>query len=61
MIVRMESSELLRIINRHKARTLAHLEEIHCPAAYLDAIRVGFDRTRSDLVSETLKHTEKEG
>lgn len=56
MIVKIDGAELLRIINRHKAKLLTSLEEINCPTAYLSVIRNQIDFLRNDLIDETKKH-----
>jgi hypothetical protein len=50
MYMTIESAELLRIINRHKAKLLTSLEEINCPTAYLSVIRNQVDYLRNDLL-----------
>jgi hypothetical protein len=51
MEIRMEGAELLRIIDRHKARTLKKLEDINTPEAYLEVFRNGFGYLRNDLIA----------
>lgn len=51
MIVKVDSAELLRIINKHKGKTLGDLEEINCPVAYLDVFRNRYDYLRSEIVA----------
>ncbi len=42
-------SEIDRIMNRHKARLLTNLEEVNCPAIYIDAVKSALNWLRSDL------------
>lgn len=51
MKVEIASSELLRIINRHKAKCLGDLEAIACPQGYRDIVRNHLDYLRNDLIS----------
>lgn len=51
-----DSAEMLRICNRHKARTLTKLEEVNCPDGLLDIVRAGFGYLRSDLIETSTKH-----
>ena len=44
-----EMNEIKRIVNRHKARLLTSLEDVHCPDVFLQAVRSGIDWMRSDL------------
>jgi len=44
-----ETKEIKRIVNRHKARLLTSLEDVHCPDVFLQAVRSGIDWMRSDL------------
>jgi hypothetical protein len=44
-----EPTELTRSINRHKARLLCNLEEIDCPAIYVEAVKSAYNWLRSDL------------
>ena len=44
-----EFTEIDRIVNRHKARLLSQLEEVSCPAVYVQAVRNALDWLRSDL------------
>ncbi len=53
MKVDIDSDVLLKLCNRHKAKTLAALEEISCPKAYLDIIRIRFSYLRNDLIDAT--------
>lgn len=50
MKVTMDGAMLLKVMNRHKARTLADLEQINCPAAYIDIIRNRLDYLRNDII-----------
>lgn len=47
----VDSADLLKLINRHKGKTLETLEEINCPDAYLEVIRRRLDYFRNDLIS----------
>ncbi|MFW0778509.1 MAG: hypothetical protein ACN2B6_12410 [Rickettsiales bacterium] len=51
MQVKINGAEMLRIINRHKAKTLSSLEEINCPAGYKALVRDGMDYLRNDLIN----------
>ena len=51
MTMTIESAELLRIINRHKAKLLTSLEEINCPTAYISVIRNQIDYLRNDMLN----------
>ena len=53
MKVSIDAAELLRVMNRHKAKTLGALEEINCPDGYKTIVRNGLDYLRSDIVSLT--------
>ena len=44
-----EFTDIDRIVNRHKARLLSQLEEVSCPAVYVQAVRNALDWLRSDL------------
>ena len=50
MKVEIDSSKLLKIMARHKARTLTNLEEIDCPSGYLTIVKNSFDYLKHDLV-----------
>jgi len=45
----MESTELSRIVNRHKARLLTDLEDAGCPQIFRNAVVAELDWLRSDL------------
>lgn len=51
MKVTIDSAEMLRLCNRHKAKSLTKLEGLNCPDGLLDIVRAGFGYLRSDLVS----------
>jgi hypothetical protein len=51
MKTEVEHADLLKLINRHKGKTLQTLEEINCPEAYLEVIRRRLDYFRNDLIS----------
>lgn len=50
MKVTMDGAMLLKVMNRHKARTLADLKQINCPTAYIDIIRNRLDYLRNDII-----------
>ena len=45
----METKEITRLVNRHKARTLSNLEKAGCPVIFVDAVASGLNWLRSDL------------
>ncbi|MCF7848562.1 MAG: hypothetical protein K9M45_06910 [Kiritimatiellales bacterium] len=56
----IDDGEVLRLCNRHKARTLTKLEELNCPDGFLEIIRNGFGYLRSDLVELAIKSKRRE-
>lgn len=55
MKMTIDPADMLRICNRHKARTLGKLEEINCPDGFLEIVRKGFGYLRSDLVDQDIR------
>ena len=51
MKTNVDHADLLKVITRHKAKTLHSLEDINCPEGYLDIIRKRFDYYRNDLIA----------
>jgi hypothetical protein len=49
MKVKIDSAEMLRILRRHKARTIGDLEDIDCPKGYRDSVRSNLDWLISDM------------
>ena len=55
----IDPADMLRLCNRHKAKTLTKMEQLSCPEGFLEIARNGFGYLRNDLM--TLADQERDG
>lgn len=56
MLIQLDASEFLKIIDRNKARFLSHIEKKGADASMVSDARRAFGFVRDDLINESKKH-----
>jgi hypothetical protein len=60
MITEIEMNEIIRIVNRHKARILSQLEDAGCPSLFVQSVSSNLNWMRSDLASISCDKTKEQ-